>query len=59
MQIVLDNLPDINTCKVEIWNSNQSQEERHYFLSDEGNTYLFGYNPQLVEMTVKRKDHDK
>jgi hypothetical protein len=39
--------------KLEIWKSDHNREERHYFVEggDVGyqhNTYLFGYNPQLV-----------
>jgi hypothetical protein len=34
--------------RIEVWKSDQQQEERHYFLSNEANTYLFGYNPLLV-----------
>jgi len=34
--------------RIEIWNSNQNQEERHYFMPEHPNTYIFGFNPQLV-----------
>ncbi len=39
--------------KLEIWQSDNNREERHYFIEggDRGyqhNTYLFGYNPQLI-----------
>ena len=34
--------------RIEIWNSNHNQEERHYFMPEHPNTYIFGYNPQLI-----------
>jgi hypothetical protein len=34
--------------RIEVWKSDHNQEERHYFLSNEANTYLFGFNPLLV-----------
>jgi hypothetical protein len=45
---------------LEIWNSSENRQERHYFVKggDVGyqhNTYVFGYNPELVsEETVAR-----
>lgn len=39
---------------VEIWQSDQNRQERHYFMKDENNhgyqnaTYLLGLNPELV-----------
>jgi len=36
------------TPRIEIWNSNQNQEERHYFMPEDPNTYIFGFNPQLI-----------
>lgn len=39
--------------KLEVWNSSENREERHYFIEggDVGyqhNTYVFGYNPIVV-----------
>jgi hypothetical protein len=31
--------------KIEVWKSDDNQEERHYFLEEDG-SYLFGYNPK-------------
>lgn len=42
---------------VEVWRSDHNREERHYFVpaGDIGyqhNTYLFGYNPELVSEEI-------
>ena len=34
--------------RIEIWTSNQNQEERHFFMPEEHNTYIWGYNPQII-----------
>ena len=45
---------------MEVWRSSHNREERHYFVpgGDIGyqhNTYLFGYNPEIVsEETAMR-----
>jgi hypothetical protein len=32
--------------KIEVWKSSENQEERHYFLAEDGNnTYVLGYSP--------------
>ena len=33
---------------VEIWKSDQNQEEIHHFVAGERNTYLFGFNKKLL-----------
>ncbi len=45
---------------IEIWNSDHNRQERHYFVKggDNGyqhNTYLFGYNPELVSEETAAK----
>lgn len=41
--------------RIEIWNSNQNQEERHYFMPGSANEYIAGFNPKLIsEETAKR-----
>jgi hypothetical protein len=37
--------------KVEVWKSDQNREEIHYF-EDDGETYLFGYNPRLIPKEI-------
>jgi len=32
--------------KLEVWKSDQNQEEIHYFKDGEQNEYIFGYNPK-------------
>jgi hypothetical protein len=46
---------------LEIWNSSENRQEKHYFLKD-GNShayqnadYLFGINPQLVTPELEQK----
>ena len=34
--------------KIEVWTSDQNQEEIHHFVEDERNTYLFGFNQKLL-----------
>ena len=34
---------------MEKWRSNQNQEEQHFFIPDERNTYILGFNPKLVD----------
>jgi hypothetical protein len=46
--------------KIEVWNSNHNRQERHYFIEggDQGyqhNTYVFGYNPALVDEATANK----
>lgn len=43
------------TPRIEIWNSDQSQEERHYFMPNEANTYIFGYNPTLISSATAER----
>ena len=40
---------------IEVWKSNTALEERHYFLADERNTYLFGYNPKIISEKKAKK----
>lgn len=46
--------------RLETWTSDHSRTERHYFIEggDRGyqhNTYLFGYNPELVSERLVKK----
>ena len=34
------------TPRIEIWKSDQNQEERHYFMPNEANTYIFWVQPE-------------
>lgn len=43
------------TPRIEIWNSNQNQEERHYFMPGCANEYIWGYNPKLISTTAAEK----
>lgn len=50
----------MDNLSLEIWHSSENREERHYFVKggDVGyqhNTYLFGYNPQLVSDEIVGK----
>ena len=45
----------MKNLNVEVWYSSSHLEERHFFLEDERNTYVFGYNPQLVDDESVRK----
>ena len=45
---------------IEVWNSDHNRQERHYFIrgGDRGyqhNTYLFGYNPELITEATAQK----
>ncbi len=42
----------MNNLRLEVWKSNENQEEIHYFV---GNVYLLGYNPALVPMGEVQK----
>ena len=33
---------------LEGWKSDDDQEEQHYFMEDEEDVYVFGFNPQVV-----------
>ena len=33
---------------VEEWTSDDNQQEVHFFIADERNTYLFGVNPEII-----------
>jgi hypothetical protein len=44
--------------RIEIWNSNQNQEERHYFINGPANQYLWGYNPELISLEAAEKIHN-
>lgn len=44
---------------LEVWNSSENRQERHYFRKDDNNhgyqnaQYVFGYNPEVInEETV-------
>jgi hypothetical protein len=46
---------------LEVWNSSENRQERHYFMKDGSNhgyqnaNYVFGYNPEVVsEETVSK-----
>lgn len=46
--------------KLEVWRSTMNNEEKHYFLVNEGtgyqpHKYVFGYNPQLIKPPVAKK----
>ena len=34
--------------KIEVWKSDQNQEEIHLFMEGEQNEYIIGYNPKYV-----------
>lgn len=60
--IVASSIPkkiSVSDPQIEIWKSDNNREERHYFIKGgdkeyQHNTYLFGYNPELVsEETAK------
>ncbi len=45
--------------ELEVWNSTANRQEKHYFIPDgdrgyQHNTYLFGYNPELVSEELAR-----
>ena len=35
---------------LEVWRSNDNREERHVFLADDRNSYVLGWNPELIPM---------
>jgi hypothetical protein len=46
---------------VEVWNSSENRQERHYFLKDgkshayQNADYVFGINPQLVSPELEKQ----
>jgi hypothetical protein len=40
---------------VEVWKSNQNQTEIHLYIPNEQNSYLIGFNPDIISVdTIKR-----
>lgn len=40
--------------KVEVWKSDQSQEEIHLFVEGERNDYVLGFNPKVIAVEEVR-----